>query len=56
VDALRRRGFQVVEERAVQRLRLVRLKATSVTSVSRSELVRSHLGVSSATVLIQSGT
>jgi hypothetical protein len=55
VDALRRRGFHVVEERAVQRLRLVRLKATSVTSVSRSELVRSHLGVSSATVLIQTG-
>ncbi|HEV7585286.1 MAG TPA: glycosyltransferase family 39 protein [Solirubrobacteraceae bacterium] len=51
--ALRQRGFRVVENRAVQKLRLVRLMAVSVTSISRAELIRSHLGVSSATVLIQ---
>jgi hypothetical protein len=53
--ALRRRGFQITDERVVQKLRLVRLMAPSVRSISRSTLVRSHLGTGSATVLIQAG-
>jgi mannosyltransferase len=52
-DALRRRGFNIAEDRVAQKLRLVRLTTTRVTSVSRSELVRSRLGTGSATVLIQ---
>jgi mannosyltransferase len=54
VTTLERRGFRVIAERTVQKLRVVKLRASSVQSVSRAELVHARLGDQSATVLIQS--
>lgn len=51
--ALQRRGFRVVQERTVQKLRLIRLLAPAAVSVGRSELLAGRLGEEGATVLIQ---
>jgi mannosyltransferase len=51
--SLYRRGFRLTQNRAVQKLRLVRFVAAHPVSISREGLVAARLGSSGATVLIQ---
>lgn len=50
---LEARGFRLVGERVLQRLRLARFRAPAVVSISRDSLLAARLGTGSATVLIQ---
>jgi len=46
-------GFRLTGTRKLQKLKVVRFAAPAPVAVSRAELLRSHLGDGSATVLIQ---